>query len=155
MCFIICYTEWVELSTVLIACLTFASEKLSLLFEIWWERRMQVTTFVWLSGLILTLSFSVFALCLASSGNGECMFILYRNKPVKIMQSTFKLCYCLWQSLVQNSRKAGITSAMASTTLGNEELVGFPSHVRIHRGWITDITLTRLCSVPSAEKSRL
>lgn len=26
---------------------------------------------------------------------------------------------------MQNSRKAGITSAMASTTLGNEELVGF------------------------------
>uniref|UniRef100_A0A3B3VVZ9 Unc-13 homolog A n=1 Tax=Poecilia latipinna TaxID=48699 RepID=A0A3B3VVZ9_9TELE len=33
--------------------------------------------------------------------------------------------FCL-QSLVQNSRKAGITSAMASTTLGNEEL---KSHV--------------------------
>lgn len=32
---------------------------------------------------------------------------------------------CCFQSLVQNSRKAGITSAMASTTLGNEELVGF------------------------------
>lgn len=33
--------------------------------------------------------------------------------------------FCCFQSLVQNSRKAGITSAMASTTLGNEELVGF------------------------------
>lgn len=38
----------------------------------------------------------------------------------------FFLSSC-FQSLVQNSRKAGITSAMASTTLGNEELVGFLS----------------------------
>ncbi len=30
---------------------------------------------------------------------------------------------CVFQSLVQNSRKAGITSAMASSTLNNEELV--------------------------------
>lgn len=38
----------------------------------------------------------------------------------------------LFQSLVQNSRKAGITSAMASTTLGNEELVGSTSSQQYH-----------------------
>uniref|UniRef100_A0A3Q3KBR0 Unc-13 homolog A n=1 Tax=Monopterus albus TaxID=43700 RepID=A0A3Q3KBR0_MONAL len=41
------------------------------------------------------------------------------------IQTRFSLPSCS-QSLVQNSRKAGITSAMASTTLGNEEL---KSHV--------------------------
>lgn len=33
---------------------------------------------------------------------------------------------------MQNSRKAGITSAMASTTLGNEELVGFLTWLLCH-----------------------
>lgn len=42
--------------------------------------------------------------------------------------------FCCFQSLVQNSRKAGITSAMASTTLGNEELVRFLA-------WLHDLIL--------------
>uniref|UniRef100_A0A667WES4 Unc-13 homolog A n=1 Tax=Myripristis murdjan TaxID=586833 RepID=A0A667WES4_9TELE len=46
----------------------------------------------------------------------------FPQQPICI-QTKMPLCS---QSLVQNSRKAGITSAMASTTLGNEEL---KSHV--------------------------
>lgn len=60
------------------------------------------------------------------------------------------------QSLVQNSRKAGITSAMASTTLGNEELVSFLPLVLFHNSvqhLITPgIKLTFLFSVSFTEE---
>lgn len=55
----------------------------------------------------------------------HCSFILLETlnwDPVE----TDHLCFFI-QSLVQNSRKAGITSALTSSTLHNEELVGsFP-----------------------------
>lgn len=51
---------------------------------------------------------------------------------VHIQASTLFCLPTSSQSLVQNSRKAGITSAMASTTLGNEELVGFLISTLLH-----------------------
>lgn len=79
--------------------------------------------------------------------------------------SNIKLCLCVpscLQSLVQSSRKAGITSAMASTTLGNEELVGFLASLLHHSVQEVPtflipagIKLPFFSSVPFAEKSRL
>lgn len=134
------YSEWEVLSTVLTACLTFAREKPFLLSEIWWAAVTDIQAkLIWFCCGIIMISiflklqkhfFSllpVFHHCLASSGNGEYTFIFYRNQANSVAHSN-ELCFPLCsQSLVQNSRKAGITSAMASTTLGNEELVSFLS----------------------------
>lgn len=71
----------------------------------------------------------------------HCSFILLEIlnwQPVE----TDHLCFFI-QSLVQNSRKAGITSALTSSTLHNEELVGsFPIKYDIVSCFASKITTT-------------
>lgn len=60
-----------------------------------------------------------------SSISSKILSDIYNNKKIWGETSEKSVCviFLCVQSLVQNSRKAGITSAMASSTLNNEELV--------------------------------
>lgn len=72
----------------------------------------------------------------------ELQFYIVRNIKLTTCRDRPSLFFLI-QSLVQNSRKAGITSALTSSTLHNEELVGsFPIKYDIVSCFALKITTT-------------